>query len=332
MGSWGNLRKDSRATIAMQSFFGRSASKNLVLIQQTSTQLTLQRGEPRRSSQKIAGLEPQVIGAIAIALVAGIFAIWQHNQKVFYSDTNLVFHWLPVFGPILIGAASVAGRLGTITHEVFTFDQSAGQFVQEGTSALGQRVIKQLPLAQILDVELIQETDDDWVYYGINLQLQSRKKYFIGWGDRHISGKQSAINLHHHRQLALQLRDFLLPQLVGQPLLDRTKGPSVEAPLSAIEDAQKEAIADVKVLANLFVSKSAKQDYIAKMRQILLKNPHDGDANYKMATVLSLQKDTQYDALIYWQRARDAYRQNGDVDDRLPVIEQSIRTLEKKRK
>jgi hypothetical protein len=320
----------------LSSFLGRSPSKNLILIQQTSTQLTIQRGEPRRSSKKILGLEPQVLGAIVLVIAAGTFAIYRHNQGYFASQSNLLFHWLPIGLPIVVGAVSVAGRLGTVTHEVFTVDRRAGQFVQEATSALGKRVIQQLPLAQIVNVELIQEVsgeDNDWICYGINLQLQSRQPHFMGWGDRLISGKQSAINLNHHRQLALQLRDFLLPQLAGQPLLDRTKGPSIDAPLSAIDADQQASMDYAKEIGGMmFASKAKKQEHIEKIRQLLLQNPQDPDANFKMSMALSLQKETQYDALPYLQRARDGYQQNGDLDDRLSLIEQSIRSLEKKRR
>jgi hypothetical protein len=320
----------------LSSFLGRSPSKNLILIQETATQLTLQRGEPRRGGKKIAGLEPQVIGAIVLAIAAGAFTISRHNQSYFASQSNPLFQWLPIGLPIVVAAISVAGRLGTLTHEVFTFDKTVGQFVQEGTSALGKRVVKQLPLAQIVDVELVEQTtgeDHDWISYGINLQLQSRKKHFLGWGDRHISGKQSAISLHHHRQLALQLRDFLLPQLVGQPLLDRTKGKSIEAPLSAIEDNQKADLDYAKEMAGMmFASKATKQAHIEKIRQLLAQNLQDPDANFKMAMALSFQKETQYDALPYLQRARAGYQQNGDLDDRLSLIETSIRQLEKKRR
>jgi hypothetical protein len=295
--------------------------------------MTLQRGEPRRSGQKGTGLNSQMIGLLATAVVAGTFAVYLHNQSALSSDANPLFHWLLVLFPIIAGLISMARRLGTVTHEVLTFDRSTGRFLQEGTSALGKRVIKQLPLARIVDVELIQETDEDMIYYGIKLQLSARKTHFLEWGDRQIAGKSSAINLHHHRQLAQQLRDFLLPQLVGQPLADRTQGSSLDAPLAAIAEDQQASLDQAKDLVGLlFADKATRQSQIAEIRQLLLQNPHDADANFNMALALSCQKDTQYEALPYLQRARDGYRQAGDSENRLPMIEQSIRKLEKKRR
>jgi hypothetical protein len=316
----------------MQSPFRRSTSRNLILIQQTSTQLTLQRGELRRNSKKILGLEPQVLGAIGFALIVGIFAIYRRNQTFFAGQTDPFVQWFPIFGPILIGAVSLASRLGTATHEVFTFDRASGNLLHEATSALGKRA-KSYSLNQITDLELVEQPDDDVRSYSINLLLQSRKKITLGWGDRQITPKQQAIALHHYRTLAQQLRDFLLPQLVGQPLLDRTKGASLVVPLSAIEADQQANMDYAKELAGLmFGGKDAKQAHIEKIRQLLAQNPQDADANYKMAMALSLQKVTQYEALPYFQRARDGYRQNGDCENNLPMIEQSIRQLEKKRR
>jgi hypothetical protein len=313
-----------------------SPYKNLRVVQQTATQLTLQRGEPVQR-KRIYGLNAKVLGSIVIAIVSGMIAIQRHTQANPFNVASLQLQWLFLGFALVVAVFELVARLGAPKYEVYTFDRAIGMFTEEADSQLGKRVVKRFPLEKITDVELIEEDDEGVVAYGIRLRLGSRKRYFLGWSQAYAQGKTAAINLNYCRNLTLQLRDFLLPECLGQTLSDQTTGLSLDEPLSAIETYQTQAKVELmdafKGLGTvIFGSTNAKQDHMEKLHLHLQENPDDADANYNLALALSMNRKTQFDAIPYLIRARDTYRKRGDSGKQLELIERSLKTFEKQQR
>jgi hypothetical protein len=278
--------------------------ENLIVVEQTATELIFQRGESKRPS-KAHGIKFDIVVLLLIIPALGLWTT-QHQRR-FPNDTNLIWYWLPVILTLVSLVCGVLSNLNAITYEIWTFDQATKVLRYTGYSRLGQR-FKSQPLEKFVEAELVEHTDEGYQYCGINLLMQKRRKFFLGWSDGN-SGKHAAISRHHYRQLTQQIRDFLWPERAGQPILDRTVGNGLELPLSAIAEDRAAAMGELKELGGLIFSNHAKkQSHIDELRRMLLRSPDDADLNWKMAMALSILRKTQFEAIPYLQRAKQLYR------------------------
>jgi hypothetical protein len=299
--------------------------ENLIVVEQTATELVLRRGESERPN-KAYGIKFDLVVLLLITIVLGLWTT-QH-QRYFPNDTNVIWYWSPVILTLLSLIYGIVSHLNSIAYEIWTFDRSAKVLRYQGYSRLGQRR-KLQALENFVEAELVEHTDEDCQYCGINLLMQKRKKFFLGWSNVY-SGKHAAINRHHYRQVTMQVRDFLWTEREGQPILDQTVGEGLDLPLSVIEEERKVASIALKEFGGfLFSGKVKRQAHIDNLHQMLLRSPDNADLNWKLAMALSMSRTTQLDAIPYLQRAKQLYiREGGMANDRVALIDRSLKQLE----
>ncbi|MFM2429342.1 MAG: hypothetical protein RLZZ511_555 [Cyanobacteriota bacterium] len=302
--------------------------QTLILVEQTETQLILQKGQPHDRPSR-AGLKFDFLILIAIAVFAGIWTM--HHQRAF-SSAPIIVYWAPVILTLISLILGTISNLNAITYEIWTFDRSRQVLQQEGYSRLGKR-IKSHILEQFTAIELTEQQDEGFVYYAINLLRPKRRRLFLGWSRGHTD-LHAAITLHHYRQLTQQVRDFLWPDQQGQPIQDKTTGKSLNQPLSVIDEERAAAGEQLKSFFWLLLGNRAKkQTHIANLHQQLLQSPDNAELHWQMALALSMSRTTQSDAANYFQRAKQLYLRDGDLHQaRIASIDKSLRQLERGRR
>ncbi len=290
----------------------------LQLVQETSQQLTFQRGrlsqseaiaqEWRKSTPGILGLGVFILLPLTFMLRAGAFSSIPSNPigiNLFMLVWGIGFFGIPL--------ATLAYRLLSACFVTWTFDRLERILRREAINLLKQKNTKIYRFARIATIGIEQPEDSDNSHRKcceIYCKLTSGQEFTLSQSCYTTDRRAQAIALQSHRELAELIRNCL-----GQVTPDAEKADRVYIP-DAKEIAAEEA-ANWEMLkslgSGLFSSKEKRQSDIENIKERLITDRENPQLWETLSLHLAMSKEHYRESIDALNRAEAIYRERGDI-------------------
>jgi hypothetical protein len=289
----------------------------LQLVQETSQQLTFQRGIQSQSEVIKLAWYGWVRWLILLSIFdTGIFfAVWKsgllnHIQSYLNRIDGIMVIW--AIGIVGMPIALIIYNLLKSHFIIWTFDRLDRVVQKVGTNLFGQQRIVKYPFAEIDRVEVVQDEDSDNHYRKcceLYISLKSGKQITLSQSCYTLDRRLQAIALQQHREIAEKMRNFL-----GHITTEKDKAEGVYIP--TIEEIERDKAADWDTLKSafslIFSSKEHRQTQINDIRSKIAtdrENPHLWE---KLSLYLATSQEHRFESIQALRQAEKIYRDRGD--------------------
>jgi hypothetical protein len=290
----------------------------LRLVQETSQQLTFQRGILSKSQAIGQGWRNSRFGLVELAILCILILSSMWRGGVFHSISSnpisinlfMLFWGMGMFGiPLVI----VAYRLLSACFVSWTFDRSERTLRREGVNILSQKRTKIYRFDEIekIGVDRGKDSDDNYIKCcKLYITLRSGKEVTLSQScytrDRH----EHAIALQYHQEIAEKMRTCL-----GQTTAETERADRVWIPDAQDIAADRAAEWDMlKLLAGgLFSSKEKRQSEIENIKEKLITERDNARLWEQLSWHLAMHKEHYRESIEALSHAETIYRDRGNI-------------------
>jgi hypothetical protein len=290
----------------------------LELVQETSQQITFQRGKLSQSAAIAQGWRK----AMPTILAAGIFCLlilnlmWQNG--VFNNipsnpiDVNLLnLTWVLAILGIPLAAAGYS-LLGAC-FVTWTFDRTDRTIRREAVNLLKQKSVKIFRFDEIekIFIKQVEDSEDNCIKcYKLQFKLRAGRDFTVSQGHYTSDRRERAISLKSHRELAEIMRNCLGHVTDNAERADRVYVPS--AGEIATEEAHNWEIIK-SVGSALFSSKQKRRSVIENIQEKLITDRENAQLWEILSYHLAMSKEGNHQSISALSRAEAIYRERGDI-------------------
>jgi hypothetical protein len=290
----------------------------LQLVQETSGQLTFQRGGLSQSEAIVQGRRkamPSLLGLGVFCLLpltsmlrVGVFNTIPSNPIGI--NLFMLFWGMGFFG---IPLAVVAYTLFSACFVVWTFDQIERTLHQESVNLFRQKHTKIYQFDEIQKIGVEQREDSDNSYNKcceLYITLNAGKEFTLSQSFYTRDRLEQAIALQYHREIAEKMRFCL-----GQTTIEAERADRVRIPDAQEIEAEKAANWDmVKTVAGgLFSSKEKRQSDIENIKEKLITDRDNAQLWETLSFHLAMSKEHYRESIEALSHAEAIYRDRGDL-------------------
>ncbi len=297
---------------------GASEELKLQLVQETSQQLTFQRGKLsqseaieqgwRKSTPALLGLGVFMLLPLTSMWRAGVFSSISSNP--IGVNLFLLFWGMGFFG---IPLATMAYSLLSACFVTWTFDRLERTVCREAINLFKQKNIKSYRFDEIAKINVEQAEDSDNSHLKcckLYFNLTSGRKFTLSQSCETTDRREQALALQSHRELADLMRNCL-----GQVTPDAEQPDRVYIP-EAKEVAAEEA-ANWEMLkslgSGLFSSKEKRQSDIENIKEKLITDRQNAQLWETLSFQLAMSKEHYRESIAALSQAEAIYRDRGDT-------------------
>jgi hypothetical protein len=290
----------------------------LHLVQETSQQLTFQRGKRshseaiaqgwRKSTPGLLGLSVFMLLPLTFMLRAGVFSSIPSNPigiNLFMMVWGMGFFGIPL--------ATLAYSLLSACFVTWTFDRLDRTVCREAINLVKQKNIKIYRFDEIAKISVEQAEDSDNSYLKcckLYFDLTSGRKFTLSQSCETTDRREQAIALQYHRELADLMRNCLGQVTPAAEKADRVFIP--DAREVAAEDAANWEM--LKSLGGaLFSSKEKRLSDIENTKEKLITDRENAQLWETLSFHLAMSKEHYRESIDALSRAEAIYRERGDI-------------------
>ncbi len=290
----------------------------LRLVQETSQQLTFQRGLLSRSEAIGQGWRKSRFGLFELGIFCVLILSSMWRGGVFHSIPSnpisinlfLLFWGIGMFG---IPLAAVAYRLLSACFVSWTFDRLEQTLSREKVNLLNQKHTKIYRFDEIekIGVEQGEDSDNNYIKYcKLYITLKSGKEFTLSQSCYTKDYREQAIALQYHQEIAEKMRTCLGQTTAETERADRAWIPDAQD-IAAEGSAELDML---KLLAGgVFSSKEKRQFEIENIKEKLITERDNARLWEQLSWYLAMHKEHYHESIEALTQAEAIYRDQGNI-------------------
>jgi hypothetical protein len=294
------------------------AELQLELVQETSEQVTFQRGKLSQSETIVRGWHnamPGILGLGTFCLLI-LTSMWQAGVfKSIPSNPIGINLFLLLWSMLMFGVplGVAAYSLLRACFVTWTFNRIDRTIRSEGVNLFGQKKVKFYQFDEIekIVVELVEDMDSSYLKCcELYFQLRSGQEFTVSQGYYTRDRREQAIALHSHRKLAELMRDCLGQVTPAADKAERVYIPN-QREIAAERSNDWEMIKSAS--GALFSSKEKRQTDIENIQEKLITDREDAQLWETLSFHLAMSRDSYRASIEALSQAEAIYRDRGDI-------------------